>query len=455
MVPHYCANETVNGVDFATHPMLAGHYFLGTFSSNFMSKRIDVRKHACIHAGLRKCRTIGDGSVIHGALPWMQMSPSSIRRVSVGRLRTGGNLWSLNTDGSDVSNLLYICLISLAVRAMRYLFVLPVQLCGAFVSKPEGYVDTTNGRNLSDRLSVNVFVDWTTCKFCVPDVGSCSALVVATGNLSPLNEQQLVDCDSNVWPVKVISWTTALFSLRRAPCARRRGCLCSPSTGLCIGCCRQPTAGYKSLVPFSRAATEDECCSLQGVLLFGRRKAQRSLVPVLRLWRMHKQSSIFGEYFRHARCGKRHRQKRHHSDDFVFWGCPYILVSGNELEVVSNGDRVTPARRCLSGRSKGAHGSRDVVSKGGCRRALLSVCVTVLRAEFRLLFAPLVKSVSTEFAAKSTSKFPSESCCKHALVAKTQASSQLKVFQTCDYGDSTCRFRLKCAPNMRLRGVLV
>ena len=83
----------------------------------------------------------------------------------------------------------------------------------------EGYVDlihTTNVRSLSSRLKVNVFV---TCKFCAPiqaptvssglkHLNSCirqqsivsfrGALGVATGNLSPLIEQQLVECDPDV-----------------------------------------------------------------------------------------------------------------------------------------------------------------------------------------------------------------------------------------------------------------
>ena len=56
----------------AAHRMFAGHHQWGTFASNFMSKPIDVRKHA--------------------HLCW-------------------------KSDGSDVSNLLYICFTILAVQA--------------------------------------------------------------------------------------------------------------------------------------------------------------------------------------------------------------------------------------------------------------------------------------------------------------------------------------------------
>ena len=72
-----------------------------------------------------------------------------------------------------MSDLLYICFISLAVRAMRCFFVLPVHQCGAFVSKLKGYVETSNVWDLSHKLNVNVFGDLTTCKFC-PKIGSRS-----------------------------------------------------------------------------------------------------------------------------------------------------------------------------------------------------------------------------------------------------------------------------------------
>ena len=79
---------------------------------------------------------------------------------------SGGNLWSLNTDGCDVSNLFYIFLISRAVWAMRCLFVLPVQRCGAFVSSQK--VALTPPALDSLGLNVNVFGDLFTCKLCVP-----------------------------------------------------------------------------------------------------------------------------------------------------------------------------------------------------------------------------------------------------------------------------------------------
>jgi len=51
---HYCANETVNGVEFHYTPDVGETPLVGDMSSNFMSKPIDVRKHACIYAGLQK-----------------------------------------------------------------------------------------------------------------------------------------------------------------------------------------------------------------------------------------------------------------------------------------------------------------------------------------------------------------------------------------------------------------
>merc|ERR1712136_515600 len=51
---HGCANETVNGVEFHYTPDVGETPLVGDMSSNFMSKPIDVRKHACIYAGLQK-----------------------------------------------------------------------------------------------------------------------------------------------------------------------------------------------------------------------------------------------------------------------------------------------------------------------------------------------------------------------------------------------------------------
>jgi len=51
---HYCANETVNGVEFQYTPDVGEVPLVADMSSNFMSKPVDVRKHACIYAGLQK-----------------------------------------------------------------------------------------------------------------------------------------------------------------------------------------------------------------------------------------------------------------------------------------------------------------------------------------------------------------------------------------------------------------
>jgi len=51
---HYCANETVNGVEFHYTPDVGDVPLVADMSSNFMSKPIEVRKHAAIYAGLQK-----------------------------------------------------------------------------------------------------------------------------------------------------------------------------------------------------------------------------------------------------------------------------------------------------------------------------------------------------------------------------------------------------------------
>jgi phosphoserine aminotransferase len=51
---HYCANETVNGVEFKATPDVGNVPLVGDMSSNFCSKPIEVRKHAYIYAGLQK-----------------------------------------------------------------------------------------------------------------------------------------------------------------------------------------------------------------------------------------------------------------------------------------------------------------------------------------------------------------------------------------------------------------
>ena len=51
---HYCDNETVNGVEFGFTPEVGDVPLVADMSSNFMSRKIDVSKHACIYAGLQK-----------------------------------------------------------------------------------------------------------------------------------------------------------------------------------------------------------------------------------------------------------------------------------------------------------------------------------------------------------------------------------------------------------------
>jgi len=51
---HYCDNETVNGVEFASTPDVGSVPLVADMSSNFCSRPIDVAKHAYIYAGLQK-----------------------------------------------------------------------------------------------------------------------------------------------------------------------------------------------------------------------------------------------------------------------------------------------------------------------------------------------------------------------------------------------------------------
>jgi len=51
---HYCDNETVNGVEFSYTPDVGEVPLVADMSSNFVSKKIDVRKHAVIYAGVQK-----------------------------------------------------------------------------------------------------------------------------------------------------------------------------------------------------------------------------------------------------------------------------------------------------------------------------------------------------------------------------------------------------------------
>merc|ERR1719150_2666755 len=51
---HYCANETVNGVEFSYTPDVGSVPLVADMSSNFCSKPIEVAKHAYIYAGIQK-----------------------------------------------------------------------------------------------------------------------------------------------------------------------------------------------------------------------------------------------------------------------------------------------------------------------------------------------------------------------------------------------------------------
>jgi phosphoserine aminotransferase len=51
---HYCMNETVNGVEVNYTPDVGSVPLVADMSSDFISKPIEVSKHACIYAGVQK-----------------------------------------------------------------------------------------------------------------------------------------------------------------------------------------------------------------------------------------------------------------------------------------------------------------------------------------------------------------------------------------------------------------
>lgn len=51
---HYCDNETIQGVEFKSAPAVGDRLLVGDFSSNFLSKPIDVSKYAVIYSGAQK-----------------------------------------------------------------------------------------------------------------------------------------------------------------------------------------------------------------------------------------------------------------------------------------------------------------------------------------------------------------------------------------------------------------
>lgn len=63
---HYCDNETVNGVEFSYTPDVGDVPLVADMSSNFMSRPIDVSKHAYIYAGLQK--NLGPAGIAAGII---------------------------------------------------------------------------------------------------------------------------------------------------------------------------------------------------------------------------------------------------------------------------------------------------------------------------------------------------------------------------------------------------
>lgn len=51
---HFCANETIQGVEFCSEPEVNGKPLICDASSNFMSRPLDISKYAMIYAGAQK-----------------------------------------------------------------------------------------------------------------------------------------------------------------------------------------------------------------------------------------------------------------------------------------------------------------------------------------------------------------------------------------------------------------
>jgi phosphoserine aminotransferase len=48
---HYCDNETIQGVEFKDAPDVGDRLLVGDFSSDFLSKPVDISKYAVAYAG--------------------------------------------------------------------------------------------------------------------------------------------------------------------------------------------------------------------------------------------------------------------------------------------------------------------------------------------------------------------------------------------------------------------
>src|SRR5690606_6317009 len=51
---HYCANETIGGVEFSFTPEVGDVPLVADISSNFLSRPVDVARHALLYGGAQK-----------------------------------------------------------------------------------------------------------------------------------------------------------------------------------------------------------------------------------------------------------------------------------------------------------------------------------------------------------------------------------------------------------------
>ena len=59
---YYCANETINGVEFKSHLDVGNQVLVADMSSNFVSRPVDVSKYGLIYAAAQK--NIGPAGVV-------------------------------------------------------------------------------------------------------------------------------------------------------------------------------------------------------------------------------------------------------------------------------------------------------------------------------------------------------------------------------------------------------
>jgi phosphoserine aminotransferase len=94
---HYCDNETVNGVEFAYTPDVGSVPLVADMSSNFVSRPINVRKHAYIYAGVQK--NLGPAGMAVGII-----SPEFAAGASELKICPTYCSWKTTADAESMAN---------------------------------------------------------------------------------------------------------------------------------------------------------------------------------------------------------------------------------------------------------------------------------------------------------------------------------------------------------------